>query len=265
MDAPLVVAAVYLGALVAGFTTVAIWETVASARPPRAPLRFRWTANFALLAVNHGVLPWLTPLSNAGAAWYAQERGLGLLHAASVPPWVAFVLTLVAMDGARYALHRLFHGVPLLWRLHRVHHSDVDYDLTVGLRFHPVEALIVNVLLAAIVLALGAPFWAVVASDAITLAHGFFAHGNVALRPEVDRVLRRFVVTPAMHTTHHSVERDEAMSNLGSVLPWWDHLFGSYRERPRAGDNIVFGLTDERDAGRLGIGRLLALPFAGRR
>ena len=166
------------------------------------------------------------------------------------------------MDGARYAAHRVFHAWPLLWRLHRVHHSDVDYDLTVGLRFHPVEAIIVNLVLASVALALGAPFWAVIVSDAITIAHGFFAHGNVALPSAVDRVLRRFVVTPAMHTTHHSVEMDESASNLGSVLPWWDWLFGSYREAPRAGDAIEFGLADERDGARLGIGRLLALPFA---
>ena len=188
-----------------------------------------------------------------------------LFHAIDVPPPLAFAATLVVLDGARYALHRMIHQVPLLWRLHRVHHSDVDYDLTVGLRFHPIEALAVNAALVGVVLALGAPFWAVVASDALTIAHGFFAHGNVALPAVVDRALRRFVVTPAMHVTHHSVERDEAGSNLGSVLPWWDRLFGTYRENARAGDAIVFGLADERDASRLSIGRLLALPFAARR
>ncbi|HVJ74806.1 MAG TPA: sterol desaturase family protein [Casimicrobiaceae bacterium] len=265
MDAPLAVAAAYFGALVVGFAAVATWETVGAARAPRAPLRSRWTANLALLAVNHGVLPFLVPLSNAGAAWFAAGHGLGLFHAMEVPSLVAFTATLIILDGTRFALHRLFHQVPWLWRLHRVHHSDVDFDLTVGLRFHPVEALLVNAALVAVVLALGAPFWAVVASDALTIAHGLFAHGNVALPPAVDRVLRRLVVTPAMHTTHHSVERDEAGSNLGSVLPWWDHLFGTYRERPRAGEAIVFGLDDERDAGRLGIARLLALPFAARR
>jgi sterol desaturase/sphingolipid hydroxylase (fatty acid hydroxylase superfamily) len=262
VDAPLAAAATYFGALVGGFALVAVWETFAAARMARASLASRWSSNFALLAINHGVLPWITPVSNAGAAWLAGENSLGVFHAFTVPAPVAFAVTLVAMDGARYAMHRLFHAWPLLWRVHRVHHSDLDYDLTVGLRFHPVEALVVNVVLAGLVIALGAPFWAVVASDAITIAHGFFAHGNVALPPAVDRVLRRFVVTPAMHTTHHSVEQDESMSNLGSVLPWWDWLFGTYCAAPRAGDAIVFGLADERDAGRLGLPRLLAMPFA---
>jgi len=262
VDAPLVVAATYFGALVGGFALIAIWETLAAARPARVALASRWTPNLALLAVNQGVLPFLTPLSNAGAAWLAGERGIGLFHALDVPIALAFAATLVAMDAARYAMHRMFHAWPLLWRLHRVHHSDLDYDLTVGLRFHPLEALVANAVLAAIVLALGAPFWAVVASDAITIAHGFFAHGNVTLPAALDRVLRRFVVTPAMHTLHHSVETDEAMSNLSSVLPWWDRLFGTYREAPRAGDAIAFGLADEREAGRLGFPRLLAMPFA---
>lgn len=262
MDAPLAVAATYFGALVGGFALIGIWETVAAARPARVALAPRWRSNFALMAVNQGALPLLMPLTTAGAAWLAGERGIGLFHALDAPAWVAFAATLVAMDAARYAIHRLFHANPLLWRLHRVHHSDLDYDLTVGLRFHPVEPLIANALLAALVLSLGAPLWAVVASDAITIAHGYFAHGNVALPPALDRLLRRFVVTPAMHTTHHSVEADETMSNLGSVLPWWDRLFGTYRERPRAGDAISFGLDDERDPARLRLPRLLAMPFA---
>ena len=262
MDASLAVAATYVVSLVAGFTLVALWETVASARPARAPIPSRWASNFTLMAVNQGLLPVLTPVSNAGAAWLAGERGIGLFLVADVPYAVAFVATLVAMDAARYGIHRLFHANALLWRLHRVHHSDLDYDLTVGLRFHPLESLVSNAMLAAIVLALGAPFWAVVASDALTVVHGFFAHGNVALPAALDRALRRVLVTPAMHATHHSVEVDESSSNLGSILPWWDRLFGTYRERPRAGDAIAFGLADERDPARLRLPRLLAMPFA---
>ena len=160
-------------------------------------------------------------------------------------------------------MHRLFHAWPLLWRVHRVHHSDLDYDLTVGLRFHPVEALVVN---------FGArgprdrAGRAVLGGRRLRRDHASrTASSRTATsrcRRAVDRVLRRFVVTPAMHTTHHSVEQDETMSNLGSVLPWWDWLFGTYRAAPRAGDAIVFGLADERDAGRLGLPRLLAMPFA---
>jgi sterol desaturase/sphingolipid hydroxylase (fatty acid hydroxylase superfamily) len=262
VDTSLAVAATYFAALVGGFALIGVWETVASARPARAATPPRWASNFALMAVNQGLLTALTPISNAGTAWFAGERGIGVFNVLDAPVWLAFAATLVAMDAARYAIHRLFHAIPLLWRLHRVHHSDLDYDLTVGLRFHPLETVVANALLTAVVLALGAPFWAVVASDALTIAHGFFAHGNVALPRAFDRVLRRFLVTPAMHTTHHSIEPDESMSNLGSLLPWWDRLFGTYRERPRAGDAIAFGLADERDPARLRLPRLLAMPFA---
>ena len=262
MEAPLTVAAVGLSALVVGFGAIAVWETLAAARVPRAPLRSRWSANFALFAVNYGVLPFLVPLSNAGAAWLAAERGIGLFHAIDLTPPLAFAATFVLLDATRYAVHRLFHSAPLLWRLHRVHHSDVDYDLTVGLRFHPVEAIVGNLVVVAAVVALGAPVWAVIASDLATVALGYFSHGNVRLPAALDRALRAVVVTPAMHSTHHSVERDEAMSNFGSVLSVWDRLFRTYRERPRAGDAIVFGLAVERDPSRLGIVRLLGLPCA---
>ena len=262
MDAPVLVVSLYLGALVGGFAVVGVWETLSPARAARAPLRGRWLANLGLLAINHGVLPLAMPLSNAGAAWFASERGWGLLNAVPVPHAAAFVVTLVALDAVRYGNHRLWHRVPLLWRLHRVHHSDVDYDLTVGLRFHPVEVVLANLAVIAAVVALGAPVWAVIASDVATVALGFFAHGNVRLPAAADRAIRTILVTPAMHATHHSVERDEATSNYGAVLSVWDRALGSYRERPRAGDAIAFGLADERDPARLGIVRLLGLPFA---
>jgi sterol desaturase/sphingolipid hydroxylase (fatty acid hydroxylase superfamily) len=262
VDASVLVVSLYFGALVGGFAIVGAWETLAPARPARAPLRERWTANLGLLALNHGILPFLLPVSNGAAAWYATERGWGFMNVVALPPAAAFALTLVALDAVRYGNHRLWHRVPVLWRLHRVHHSDVDYDLTVGLRFHPIEAIAGNVAVIAAVVALGAPVWAVIASDVATVALGYFAHGNVRVPAAVDRALRALLVTPAMHSTHHSVERDEAMSNFGSVLSVWDRLFRTYRDRARAGDAIAFGLADERDPSRLGIVRLLGLPFA---
>ncbi|CAG0956734.1 hypothetical protein BURK1_00493 [Burkholderiales bacterium] len=261
MDAPILVVSLYLGALVGGFAVVGVWETLAPARAARAPLRGRWLTNLGLLALNHGIVPLAMPLSSAGAAWFASERGWGLLNAVALPPAAALVATLVAIDAVRYGNHRLWHEVPYLWRLHRVHHSDVDYDLTVGLRFHPIEAVVTSLVMIAAVVALGAPVWAVVASDVATLALGYFSHGNVRLPPAADRALRTILVTPAMHSTHHSVERDEAMSNFGSVLAVWDRVLGTYRDRPRAGEAIEFGLDDERDPAKLGIARLLGMPF----
>lgn len=261
MDVPILVASAYFVTLVGGFTLVALWETLAPARGSRAPIAKRWPANLGLLALNHGVLPFVMPLTSAGAAIVAAERGWGLMHAFPVPAPVAFVVTLVAIDGARYALHRLMHGYPPLWRLHRVHHSDLDYDCTVGLRFHPLEAIAAAIALGLVVIALGAPLLAVIASDLLTLGLAYFSHGNVRVAPAVDRVLRQVIVTPALHATHHSVEPDEAMSNFGGVLSVWDRLFRTLCDAPRAGDGIAFGLAEERDAARLGIGRLLALPF----
>lgn len=260
-DASYLVASAYLATLVGGFAVVAAWETVAPARAVRAPISRRWPANLGLLAVNYGVLPLLTPLAAVGAAWWAAGRGWGLMNALAWPLPVAFAVTLVAMDAARYGLHRLLHGWAPLWHLHRVHHSDVDYDCTVGLRFHPVEAVFSSAALAGFVVVLGAPAAAVIVSDLLTIGLGFFAHGNVRLPRKADQVLRRILVTPSLHSTHHSVETDEASSNFGSVLSVWDRLFGTMREAPRAGDAIMFGLAEERDATRLGLGRLLAMPF----
>jgi len=261
MDAPILVASAYLAALAGGFAAFAGWETIAPARAAHAPLARRWPANLGLMAINYGVLPLFLPLSNAGAAWLASANGWGLLHAIDVPLAVAFVATFVAMDLARYLYHRLLHRAPVLWRLHRVHHSDVDYDCSLAVRFHPFEALVSMLVLATVVVALGAPIEAVIASDVVTLVLGYFAHANVRIAPGVDRKLRRVIVTPAMHATHHSVEPDESASNFGAVLSLWDRLLRTSRDRARAGDAIVFGLADERDAGRLGLRRLLAMPF----
>lgn len=260
-DAPVLVASAYLATLVGGFALVACWETLAPARGSRAPISRRWPANLGLLAINHGALPLLLPLTGAGAALVAAQRGWGWMNAIALPYPVAFAVTLLAMDAFRYGFHRLLHGWAPLWRLHRVHHSDVDYDCTVGLRFHPVEAIASACALGAFVVLLGAPVSAVIVSDLLTIGLGYFSHGNVRVAPAIDRALRKFLVTPALHATHHSVERDEAMSNFGGVFSVWDRLFGTLREAPRAGDAIAFGLEEERDASRLGFGRLLALPF----
>ena len=262
MDAPVLVASAYLAALAGGFAAFAVWESIAPARAARAPLSRRWPANVGLMAINHGLLPLLLPLSNAGAAWLASANGWGLFHAIDVPTPVAFVTTLVAMDVARYLYHRALHRAPLLWRLHRIHHSDVDYDCSLALRFHPLEAIVSMVVLAGVVTALGAPVEAVIASDLVTLVLGYFAHSNVRVAPRVDRALRRVIVTPGMHATHHSVEPDESASNFGAVLSVWDRWLGTSRDAARAGDAIAFGLAEERDAARLGLPRLLAMPFA---
>ena len=261
MDAPTLTALVYTGALLGGFIAIATWESIAPARAPRLAIARRWPPNLALLAFNQVVLPLVVPVSSAAAAWTAQAHGWGLLNRVDVAPPVALVVTMVAIDAVRYLLHRAMHWLDPLWRLHRVHHSDLDYDCTLSLRFHPFEALTSALTLGAVAIALGAPPWAVVASDAVTLAMGLFSHGNIRIGRGVERALRRLIVTPAMHATHHSVVRDETDSNFGAVFSWWDRLGGTWRESARAGDAIEFGLAGERDPARLGLVALLVMPF----
>ncbi|MBZ0251693.1 MAG: sterol desaturase family protein, partial [Burkholderiales bacterium] len=203
------------------------------------------------------------PVAAVGFAALAAERGWGLLNTVALPPWLAIALAVVALDLAIYFQHVMFHAVPLLWRLHRVHHADPDFDVTTGARFHPAEIVLsMGIKLAAIAL-LGAPAVAVLAFEVILNACAMFNHGNVTLPAGLDRALRRLVVTPDMHRIHHSMEAAEANSNYGFNLAWWDRIFGTYRaeaslpqERMRIG---VAGITgDERAVSLPG---LLAIPF----
>ncbi len=172
------------------------------------------------------------PVVGIGAAWYAQERGWGLLPALGLPALAASMIGLLALDLLRWGVHCAMHRVPLLWRLHRVHHSDLDYDCTIGLRFHPAEALVTQALLVAAVLALGVSPLTVLVSELLTIVLGYVVHGNVSLPPVVDRIARKALVTPDLHRVHHSVRVDESRSNFGSILSIWDRLFEPGETRP---------------------------------
>lgn len=254
---------VRLGAFAGVFAAMAAWEVLAPRRARLHPRRVRWTANLGLVALDALVVRMAFPVAAVGFASLAAERGWGLLNAVALPPWLAIALAVVALDLAIYFQHVMFHAVPLLWRLHRVHHADPDFDVTTGARFHPVEIVLsMGIKLAAIAL-LGAPVLAVLAFEVILNACAMFNHGNVTLRPGLDRALRRLVVTPDMHRIHHSMAAAEANSNYGFNLAWWDRIFGTYRaeaslpqERMRIG---VAGITgDERAVSLPG---LLAIPF----
>lgn len=256
---------IYVAALLGGFSAVAAWETVAPLRPPSMPLRRRWAVNIALLFINNTLLHALLPLAAVTAALHAQAQGWGLLPRLGWPGWAVALAGLLLLDLARWLLHAAMHHVPWLWRLHRVHHSDIDYDCTIGLRFHPLEALLGAALLLAVVMALGAPPEVVLLSDALTLALGFFAHGNVSLPPRCDRLLRRVLVTPDLHRVHHSSVVAESMSNFGSVFCVWDRLFGRYTAAPAGGPlGMSIGLDDLRDPAQLTLWRLLWLPWRRR-
>lgn len=255
----------YFAALVGGFLAVALWETWRPLRPATVPLGPRWTANISLLFLNYALLHLLLPVVGIGAAWYAAARGWGLLPALAMPAPLAVLAGLLVLDLLRWAVHASLHRIPLLWRLHRVHHSDLDYDCTIGLRFHPLEALLTQATLVAAILALGLSPTTVLASDVLTIVLGYVVHGNVTLPPWLDRALKPVFVTPDLHRVHHSVRPEESQSNFGSILSVWDRLFGTCRDHPANGQlGIVIGLADQRDAGQLTLARLLAMPFVAR-
>lgn len=202
------------------------------------------------------------PAAAVGVALIAQERGWGFLNLAPVPAAPAFVGALLLLDVAIYFQHVMFHAVPTLWRLHRVHHADLDFDVTTGTRFHPFEILISLVIKCAAVAAIGAPPAAVLAFEILLNATALFNHANASLPRALDRALRWLLVTPDMHRIHHSVKYDESSSNFGFNLPWWDRLFGTYRAAPRAAQaTMPIGVDAFRTAEDMRLDRLLIQPF----
>ena len=255
---------VRLSAFFGMFALMALWETAAPRRARLLPRRVRWLHNLALVVLNSLIVRLLFPLAGVGFALLAADRGWGLLNAFALPFWPAFVLSLIALDFVIYLQHVMFHAVPLLWRLHRVHHADADFDVTTGARFHPIEILLSMLIKFAVIAVLGAPAAAVLVFEVLLNATAMFNHANLRLSAALDRVLRWILVTPEMHRIHHSMEVIETNSNFGFNLPWWDRLCGTYREKARLPQESmaigVKGLTGGDAAVKLT--GLLALPFA---
>jgi sterol desaturase/sphingolipid hydroxylase (fatty acid hydroxylase superfamily) len=215
--------------------------------------------------LNTLVLRILFPAAAVGMALFTSAQGWGLLNVIDIPGWLAVLIAVVVLDFVVWVQHVLFHAVPALWRLHRVHHADLDYDLTTGARFHPIEIVLSMLIKFAAIAALGPPVVAVIIFEVILNGMAMFNHANVRLPLGVDRVLRWFVVTPDMHRVHHSIEDDETNSNFGFNLSWWDRLLGTYRDQPRAGhEGMTIGIRDHRDPRRVDrLDGMLALPFIG--
>ena len=255
--------AIRLGFFVTVFALVALWELLAPRRALTVSKPRRWASNLGLVVLNTVLLRLLFPLAAVGMAAFSAANGWGLLNHFQVPFWLAVPLAVMAMDLVIWLQHVMVHAVPLLWRLHRVHHADPDYDLTTGARFHPVEIVLSMLIKVATIAVLGPSVLAVLIFEVLLNAAAMFNHGNIRLPAGVDRVLRWVIVTPDMHRVHHSVEQDETNSNFGFNLPWWDRLFGTYREQPRAGQlGMTIGLhghTDPREVARLD--GMLLMPF----
>lgn len=254
--------AVRVAAAVTVFGTMAIWEVVAPRRQLLIGRAARWPSNLGILLVDALTVRLLMPAAAVGAAAVAAQQGWGLFNLLALPYWLAVVLGFLLLDFAIYLQHVVFHHVPLLWRMHRMHHADLDIDTSTGLRFHPFEIVLSMLIKIALVLMLGIPALAVLIFEVVLNATSIFNHANVALPPRIEPIARWLVVTPQMHQVHHSIVRAETDSNFGFNLPWWDRLFGTYRGAPMAGEKgMTVGLPVFRDPTELRLDRLLTQPF----
>ena len=252
--------AVFLGVLIA----MAIWEVAAPRRRREIPRLIRWSNNLGLVVIDTLLVRLTFPVVAVGLAVMAEARGWGLFNVFDVPAWLAFVLSILALDLAIYLQHVMFHAVPALWRLHRVHHADLEFDVSTGLRFHPVEILLSMGIKLAAVAVLGSPAVAVLVFEVMLNATAMFNHSNIRIPAALDRVLRLVVVTPDMHRVHHSVIPAETNSNFGFNLPWWDWLLGTYRPQPKAGhEGMTIGIKQFRTPRDLWLDRMLVQPLRG--
>jgi sterol desaturase/sphingolipid hydroxylase (fatty acid hydroxylase superfamily) len=259
-------AAIRLGSFLGVFALMAFWEILAPRRTLTQPKGSRWLNNIGLVVFNTALLRVVFPVAAIGVAEYAQLRQWGLFNLIEVHPAIALVVSVIVLDAAIYLQHVMFHAVPLLWRLHRVHHADLDFDVTTGARFHPIEILLSMLIKFAVIVLLGPPLAAVVIFEVLLNAMAMFNHSNVRLPLALDDVLRRIIVTPDMHRVHHSHLADETNSNFGFNLSVWDRVFGTYRAQPAAGHtDMVIGIDTFRDPARcVKLSGLLFMPFTGK-
>jgi sterol desaturase/sphingolipid hydroxylase (fatty acid hydroxylase superfamily) len=257
---PMIRMAFFLGVLLA----MALWEVAAPRRRREIPRLIRWSNNLGVVVVDTLLVRLTFPVVAVGLAATAEAQGWGLFNIFDVPFWLAFILSVLALDLAIYLQHVMFHAVPALWRLHRMHHADLEFDVSTGLRFHPVEILLSMGIKLAVVAALGPPAVAVLVFEVLLNATAMFNHSNIRIPAAIDRVLRLVVVTPDMHRVHHSIIPHETNSNFGFNLPWWDRLLGTYRPQPREGhETMTIGIEQFRDRRDLWLDRMLIQPLRG--
>jgi sterol desaturase/sphingolipid hydroxylase (fatty acid hydroxylase superfamily) len=253
-----------MGFFLSILTGMAAWERVAPRRRHEIPRLLRWGSNLGIVALNTVLVRLAFPFLVVGLAVLAEQRGWGLLNTVELPLWVSIGVGVIALDLVVYLQHVMFHAVPVLWRLHRMHHADLEFDVTTGLRFHPVEIFLSMGLKLGAVAALGPPAVAVLAFEVLLNATSMFNHGNVRLPRGLDRRLRWLVVTPDMHRVHHSIYPVETNSNFGFNLPWWDRLLGTYCDQPRDGhEGMTIGIEQFRTRRDLRLDQMLLQPLRG--
>jgi len=253
-----------LGAFIAVLIAIALWEAAAPRRTRSYPRLRRWPNNLGIVVLNTALLKILLPGGAVGLALLAEKRGWGMLNNLPAPSWAMLVASVVLLDLAIYLQHVMFHAVPALWRVHRMHHADLDFDVTTGARFHPIEIVLSMLIKFGVVAALGASALGVLIFEVLLNATSMFNHGNFRIPVRLDQCLRWFLVTPDMHRVHHSIVVDETNSNFGFSLPWWDRLLGTYRAQPVAGhEQMSIGIEQFREARELWLDRMLLEPFRG--
>ena len=241
-----------------------VWEVATPRRRQEIPKVLRWTNNLSLVVIDTAILRLAFPVLAVGLAGIAKTNGWGLFNMIDLPLWIAVIFAIMLLDLATYLQHIVFHAVPGLWRLHRMHHADLEFDATTGLRFHPAEIVVSMTIKLALVLAIGAPAVAVLAFEVILNAASIFNHSNIALSSAMDRVVRLFLVTPDMHRVHHSIEPRETNTNFGFSVPWWDRLFGTYLAQPAKGHlEMTIGIEQFRSRRELWLDRMLVQPVRG--
>ena len=238
------------------------WEILAPRRSLTASKPVRWLNNLGLVFLNSALLRWIFSIAAVGLAMLAEQKQWGVLNQVNLPVEVTVIFSIVLLDGVIYLQHVMFHALPLLWRLHRMHHADVDFDVTTGSRFHPLEIILSMLIKFAVIMVLGPPAVAVLLFEVILNAMAMFNHSNIALPVKMDKWLRLLIVTPDMHRVHHSVFTDETNSNFGFNLSLWDKLFGTYQAQPIAGHQAMqIGLDQFRESKYLTLPWLLILPL----
>lgn len=251
-------------AFVAVFLAMALAELFFEARPLRVSRKSRWLHNLGLTLVNTVLLRLAFPVGAMSAALWAERHEVGLLQLVHWNAALEILVSLALLDLLIYGQHVLFHSVPLFFRFHQVHHADVDFDVTLGTRFHPMEMLVSMLVKLAAVVLLGPSAVAVVLFETLLAVTSLFNHGNIRIPPTIDRVLRWVVVTPAMHTIHHSVKRADRDTNFGFSIPWWDRLFGTYRQ-DFVGTRPAIGMPEHQESRPQTLRWMLTLPFSSQR
>jgi sterol desaturase/sphingolipid hydroxylase (fatty acid hydroxylase superfamily) len=254
--------AIRFSAFTSVIVVMALWELWAPRRRLSVGRTQRWPSNLGVVALDSLIVRMLFPTAAVGFALACEARGWGLFNALVLPFGLAAAISVILLDFAIYLQHVLFHAVPALWRLHRMHHADLDFDVTTGVRFHPMEILLSLLIKFGVIALLGAPALSVLIFEVLLNATSIFNHSNAAMPAAVDRIVRLLVVTPDMHRVHHSILRAETNSNFGFNFPWWDRLFGTYRAQPKEGhDGMTIGIESFRDSAELRLDRMLLQPL----